>query len=95
MSEIVITFAGHPWQCGGGAYQGGDQGEGGGSVIHIYTRYYTLCYPGAGPRDGSSEAHPEGAADPGARLRAGHAAATRHQAEARRHQGGRQPVLIT
>ena len=33
MSEIVITFAGNPWQCGGGAYQGGDQGEGGGSVI--------------------------------------------------------------
>ena len=49
--------------------------------------------PGAGPRHGGSEAHPEGAADPGARLRAGHAAPGHHQAEARRHEGGRQPVL--
>ena len=49
--------------------------------------------PGAGPRHGGSEAHPAGAADPGARLRAGHAAPGHHQAEAGRHEGGRQPVL--
>ena len=61
----------------------------------IYTRYYTLYYAGAGPRDGGFEAHLPGAADPGPRLRAGHAAATRHQTEARRHQGGRHTLLIT
>ena len=49
--------------------------------------------PGAGPRHGGSEAHPAGAADPGAGLRAGHAAPGHHQAEAGRHEGGRQPVL--
>ena len=41
-------------------------------ISSIFT--HNIPAPGAGPRHGGSEAHPAGAADPGAGLRAGHAA---------------------